>query len=63
MLATAAVQDRPFLAIRCNACRYFTMERCCNASARLEGQDDRNGECSHFRFGLSGGPAPEWQLR
>ncbi|EME70045.1 hypothetical protein H261_10199 [Paramagnetospirillum caucaseum] len=63
MLATTALAARPFVAIRCHACRYFTLERCCNASARLEGQDDRDGECPHFRFGLSSGPAPEWQVR
>jgi hypothetical protein len=63
MLATTALPDRPYIATRCSACRYFTLERCCNASARLEGQDDRDGECSHFRFGLSSGPEPEWQLR
>ncbi|WP_096703528.1 hypothetical protein [Magnetospirillum sp. 15-1] len=63
MLATTALPDRPFIAIRCNACRYFTLERCCNASARLEGHEDRDGECPHFRFGLSSGPAPEWQVR
>jgi hypothetical protein len=63
MLAATALQDRTYATIRCDACRYFTMERCCNASARLEGHDDRDGECPHFRFGFSSGPAPEWQVR
>lgn len=63
MLATSAHIDSPVAAIRCHACRYFTLDRCCNTSARLEGHDDSEGECPHFRFALSLGTTPVWTVR
>lgn len=63
MLATSVLSERPHVAIRCNACRYFTLDRCCNATARLEGCTDDDGECPHFRFMLAGTAGTPWQVR
>lgn len=63
MLATQPLTAPQNIGLRCNACRYFTLERCCNASARLEGTADREGECAFFRFAPSLAPEPVWQLR
>jgi hypothetical protein len=41
---------RESIASRCGACRYFTHERCCHSTARLNGDDRHDGDCPSFRF-------------
>ena len=50
MLATNAMTEVQNIQLRCGACRYFTHDRCCNSTARLQGDDSKLGECPHFRF-------------
>ena len=63
MLATSTLTADQYTGLRCSACRYFTLDRCCNASARLEGTADHQGDCRFFRFALTTSPQPVWELR
>lgn len=63
MLATSALTAQQHIAIRCHVCRYFAQDRCCNTTARLDGFDDRDGDCPFFRFAQTLGSAPVWELR
>ncbi|MBI3446199.1 MAG: hypothetical protein HY055_12775 [Magnetospirillum sp.] len=63
MLATSALSANRHVVLRCNVCRYFAQDRCCNATARLDGFDDRDGECPFFRFAQSLGAPAVWELR
>ena len=62
-ISTSTLMAHQHIGMRCNACRYFAMDRCCNASARLDGAADREGDCPFFRFALSATPDPVWELR
>lgn len=62
MLAVAAFQTPVHTVGLCGACRYFSQDRCCNSSARLDGHAERGDECPHFRFGAQA-PAAQWQIR
>lgn len=46
----------------CGVCRYFSLDRCCHSSARLDGHADGAGECPYFRFEVPA-PAAPWSLR
>ncbi|RAU20686.1 hypothetical protein CU669_17245 [Paramagnetospirillum kuznetsovii] len=56
MLAVSAFTESRNSLLRCGACRYFTHERCCNSTARLDGEDQKTGECPYFRFAQSHAP-------
>ena len=53
MLAATALTQVHNVQLRCGACRYFTHDRCCNATARLQGEEGKAGECPQFRFAHS----------
>lgn len=62
MLAVAELRTPHQSVGLCGACRYFSLDRCCNSSARLDGHAERDGECPHFRFGAQAAATP-WQVR
>ena len=45
MLATNALTQVHNIQLRCGACRYFTHDRCCNSTARLQREESKQSDC------------------
>jgi len=53
MLATNALTHIQATQLRCAACRYFVHDRCSHSTARLSGEESKDGDCPFFRYAQS----------
>ena len=51
MLAINALTHVQAIQLRCAACRYFVHDHCSHSTARLSGEESKDGDCPHFRYG------------